>query len=119
MPTRLHALLVAALLVAALVLAGCDRSQPLEAADIGFGSFGTRTDVDCGAGKTLRITGSNNTLRVVGACSAVRVDGADNTITLDQVDDDLTVFGINNTVTYKNGDPKVRDEGMGNRINGG
>lgn len=114
MPTR-----VSALLVAALLLTGCDRYQPLEVADIGFGSFGTRTDVDCGSGKSLRITGSNNTLRVLGGCSAVRVDGADNTITLDRVDDDLTVYGINNTVTYKSGEPKVRDEGSGNRINGG
>ena len=42
-----------------------------------------------------------------------------NKIPFDTVDKELSVVGLNNTVTYKGGDPKVDDLGSGNRISKG
>ncbi len=86
------------------------------AGTINYGSFGTRSDIDCADGKSLNVGGSNNVLKVRGVCRAVSVGGADNTITLDRVDGELNVVGLNNTVSYAQGDPEVTDAGTGNRI---
>jgi len=83
---------------------------------INYGSFGTKTDLDCAEGKSLNVGGSNNVLTVRGACRTVSVGGADNAITLNRVDDELTVVGLNNTVSYTAGEPAVTDTGAGNRI---
>ena len=39
--------------------------------------------------------------------------------TLDKIDKDISVVGLNNTVTYKDGDPKVNDLGSGNSVKKG
>ncbi|HEU4363127.1 MAG TPA: DUF3060 domain-containing protein, partial [Mycobacterium sp.] len=44
---------------------------------------------------------------------------ADNKITFDKIDKSLTITGLNNTVTYKNGQPKVDDHGSGNTVKNG
>jgi hypothetical protein len=49
----------------------------------------------------------------------VNIGGADNKITFDTVDKALSVVGLNNTVTYKNGNPKVDDLGSGNKLSKG
>ena len=46
----------------------------------------------------------------------MNVGGADNKITFDKIDKELSVVGLNNTVTYKDGDPKVNNLGSGNDI---
>ena len=38
---------------------------------------------------------------------------------MDRVDKGLSVVGFNNTVTYKQGDPKINDTGSGNKISKG
>ncbi|MGH3597777.1 MAG: DUF3060 domain-containing protein, partial [Mycobacterium sp.] len=43
----------------------------------------------------------------------------DNKITLDKIDNQLNVVGFNNTITYKDGSPKVDNLGTGNTINKG
>ena len=102
---------------AGLLLAGCGGAPPANPAqEIEYASVGTAAELDCGAGKTLSVTGSNNTLRVTGECASVSVSGSDNTIALARVDGELTVSGVNNAVNYAAGDPAVRDEGSGNRI---
>jgi hypothetical protein len=109
----------------ALAMAGCGSrdgepsTRVLSGSTVNYGSFGTSADLDCGRGNSLTVTGSNNTLKVAGACSSVRVSGADNTIALVQVDVELAVDGLNNTVTYKAGEPAVEDSGSGNRIGRG
>ena len=109
----------------ALTLAGCgspdgEPGARVEAGStLNYGSFGTTADLDCGQGNSLTVAGSNNTLKVSGACASVRVSGADNTITLQQVDVELAVPGLNNTVTYKAGEPAVEDSGSGNRVGRG
>ena len=86
------------------------------AGTINYGSFGTKADIDCAAGKSLNIGGSNNVLKVRGTCRTVIVGGADNTITLERVNGELNVVGLNNNVRYAAGDPAVTDTGAGNRI---
>lgn len=111
--------------VAALLLAGCgsagdEAGSAAEAANtINYDSFGTKTTIDCGNGKSLDVGGSNNILTVTGTCVSVSVGGADNTITVARIDGQLAVPGLNNTVTYKAGDPSVDDQGTGNRISRG
>ncbi len=104
---------------AILVLAGCGTAPDPAVgpgADVTYGSFGTKADIDCGEGRSLSIGGSNNSLTVLGRCSSVTVGGADNTVTLHQVDGELSVTGLNNTVRYRSGDPAVTDTGSNNRI---
>ena len=125
MPKYFSAALAAWPPIVALTLVGCGSADnsPATSAGVGstvnYGSFGTTADLDCGRGNSLNVAGSNNTLKVAGACASVRVSGADNTITLQRIDGDLTVVGLNNTVTYKAGEPAVEDTGSGNRISGG
>lgn len=103
-----------------MMIAGCGgdkpRPHPETTETVGYGSVGKRAQIDCGAGKSLDITGSNNSLTVVGACWSVRVGGADNRITADRIDGELSVDGLNNTIDYRDGDPAVHDRGSGNRI---
>lgn len=86
------------------------------AGTINYGSFGTKTDIDCAEGKSLNIGGSNNVIKVRGTCRTVSVGGADNTIALERVEGELNVVGLNNNVSYTAGDPAVTDTGAGNRI---
>jgi hypothetical protein len=81
-----------------------------------YGSFGTKTEIDCADGKSLNIGGSNNTLTVTGTCANVNIGGADNIVTLERIDKEISVVGLNNRVTYKEGDPKVNDTGSNNTI---
>ncbi len=116
-----RAVCAAAMATLAAVLAGCGSESPGGTAvpTIVYGSYGSTADIDCGNGKSLTVAGSNNTLTVSGSCTSVRVDGADNTITLARVDGELSVLGLNNTIRYKAGDPRVDDTGSGNRISQG
>jgi hypothetical protein len=86
---------------------------------INYMSVGTTTDLDCAEGKSLTVGGSNNTLTVAGTCESVNIGGADNKVNLDTVKRDITTVGLNNTVVYRNGDPKVSDVGTNNSIKKG
>jgi hypothetical protein len=86
---------------------------------INYGSFGTTAEVDCANGKSLDVGGSNNTLTVLGTCSSVKIAGADNKIVFDKIDEALAVYGLNNTVTIKAGDPKIDNRGQGNDVKKG
>ena len=84
-----------------------------------YGSVGQTATLDCADGKSLDVAGSNDTLTVTGTCDTVSIGGAGNKVTIDKISTHLTVLGFNNTVTYKNGDPKVENLGSGNTINKG
>jgi hypothetical protein len=56
---------------------------------------------------------------VKGTCNNVNIGGADNKVTFEKIDNGLSVVGLNNTVSYKDGDPKVNDTGSGNSIRKG
>jgi hypothetical protein len=117
------ALLLAAVAVS-LPLAACGPNgdapdAPVVGSTVNYGSFGTSADIDCGAGKSLNVTGSNNTLTVRGSCASISIGGADNTVLAERIDGLLSVAGLNNIVSYQSGDPTVNDEGAGNRISRG
>ena len=82
-------------------------------------SIGSTQTVDCNE-STLIVNGANNTINALGTCLAVTVQGSGNLIIADNVINDITVYGSNQTVFYKTGDPVVwdrgRELGMMNRI---
>jgi hypothetical protein len=86
---------------------------------LNYGSFGTTGTLDCANGKSLNVAGSNNTLTVTGTCETVSIGGTGNKITLDKINTRLTVLGMENTITYKDGDPKVDNIGTNNDIKKG
>ena len=84
-----------------------------------YGSFNTTANLDCANGKSLNVAGSNNTLTVTGTCETVSIGGTGNKITIDKINTRLTVLGVENTITYKDGDPKVDNIGTNNNIKKG
>jgi hypothetical protein len=81
--------------------------------------MGVEETVDCN-GATLLVDGTRNTVNALGTCWAVTVMGSGHTIIADNVVHDITVYGSNESVFYKNGEPFVwdrgRELGMVNRI---
>jgi hypothetical protein len=81
---------------------------------------GAQQTVDCN-GATLLVDGTSNTVNALGTCWAVTVMGSGHTIVADNVVHDITVYGWDQSVYYKNGEPIVwdrgRELGMVNRIN--
>nr|WP_090279241.1 DUF3060 domain-containing protein [Mycolicibacterium komanii]CRL75065.1 transmembrane protein [Mycolicibacterium komanii] len=76
--------------------------------------------IDC-ADSTLLVNGANNRITTLGNCWAVTMQGNGNVVVADNVINDITVYGWDQTVLYKNGNPLVLDRGrelgMTNRIN--
>jgi hypothetical protein len=70
---------------------------------------------------TLLVDGTRNTVNALGTCWAVTVMGSGHTVVADNVVHDITVYGFNESVFYKSGQPFVwdrgRELGMTNRIN--
>jgi Protein of unknown function (DUF3060) len=75
--------------------------------------------LDCNE-STLFVTGTGNTINALGSCWAVTVQGSSNVVIADDIVDNVIVYGSDQTVFYKNGDPVVwdrgRELGMTNRI---
>jgi hypothetical protein len=75
--------------------------------------------IDCNE-STLFVNGSNNMITATGSCYAVSVQGSANTVIADDVVNDITVYGFDQTVFFKTGDPVITDVGrqlqMTNRI---
>lgn len=82
-------------------------------------SIGSTQTIDCNE-STLLVNGSGNTINALGTCWAVTVQGSSNLIVADNVINDITVYGSDQTVFYKSGEPVVwdrgRELGMTNRI---
>jgi Protein of unknown function (DUF3060) len=75
--------------------------------------------IDCNE-STLIVTGTGNTINALGSCWAVTLQGSSNIVVADNVVDNIIVYGNDQTVFYKNGEPVVwdrgRELGMTNRI---
>jgi hypothetical protein len=75
--------------------------------------------LDCNE-STLFVTGTGNTINALGSCWAVTLQGSSNIVVADNVVDNIIVYGNDQTVFYKNGEPAVwdrgRELGMTNRI---
>jgi DUF3060 family protein len=80
---------------------------------------GITKTLDCSGG-TLNVMGTSNQIFAMGTCWAVTVMGSGNVIVADTVVNDITVYGYDQTVFYKNGDPilwdRGRELGMTNRL---
>jgi hypothetical protein len=63
---------------------------------------------------------THNTINALGSCWAVTLQGSSNIVVADNVVDNIIVYGNDQTVFYKNGEPVVwdrgRELGMTNRI---
>lgn len=81
---------------------------------------GIKQTVDCN-NRTLLVTGTGNQITAMGTCWAVAVQGSSNVIVADTVINDITVYGWDQTVLYRHGDPVLwdrgRELGMPNRLN--
>ena len=135
MSTRARVSVAAGALAAAIGLcgaAGCAGSQPTAAAPriksgaqrevgntITYDPLGSSTELDCGHGKSLNVTGSNNTLTVRGSCASVTVAGADNRLTFDRIERLLTITGLSNVVVYKAGDPTIDNQAASSTVKRG
>ena len=75
--------------------------------------------IDCNDA-TLLVNGSNLTVTALGNCYAVTVMGSSNVVIADSVSHDITVYGHDQTVFYKSGQPflwdRGRELGMTNRL---
>jgi hypothetical protein len=75
--------------------------------------------IDCND-STLFVNGNYNMITATGSCYAVTVQGSANTVIADNVVNDITVYGFDQTVFFKTGDPVITDVGrqlaMTNRI---
>jgi hypothetical protein len=80
---------------------------------------GLEQTIDCN-GATLLVDGTRNVVNALGTCWAVTVMGSGHTVVADNVIHDITVYGYNESVFYKSGQPVVwdrgRELGMTNRI---
>ncbi|BCI51802.1 membrane protein [Mycolicibacterium litorale] len=80
---------------------------------------GVQQTVDC-RNATLHVNGNGNRVYALGTCWAVTMQGSGNLVVADNVINDITVYGWDQTVMYKNGQPVVwdrgRELGMTNRI---
>jgi hypothetical protein len=80
---------------------------------------GIEQTIDCN-GATLIVTGTRNVVNALGTCWAVSVMGSGHTVVADNVIHDITVYGSNESVFFKAGDPAIwdrgRELGMTNRI---
>jgi DUF3060 family protein len=80
---------------------------------------GISQTIDCNE-STLIVNGTGNTVYALGSCWAVTLQGSSNIVIADNVVDNVLVYGSDQTVFYKSGDPVVwdrgRELGMTNRI---
>jgi Protein of unknown function (DUF3060) len=71
---------------------------------------GIQQTIDCNQ-STLLVNGSYNTIYAVGSCWAVTMQGSSNMVIADNIVNDVTVYGNDQTVLYKSGEPIVLDRG--------
>ncbi|WP_101948292.1 DUF3060 domain-containing protein [Mycobacterium sp. 3519A] len=80
---------------------------------------GINQTIDCNQ-STLIVNGTANTIYAVGSCWAVTLQGSSNVVIADNIVDNVIVYGNDQSVFYKSGDPVVwdrgRELGMVNRI---
>lgn len=88
-------------------------------ADTTITGIGIVQTIDCSDG-TLIVNGQGNQITALGSCWGVTLQGSSNVVVADNVVNDITVYGLDQTVLYKTGEPFVwdrgRELGMTNRV---
>ena len=111
--------LVACLIAVPAALAVGVPAAQAKNGDTHITAIGSTQTIDCNE-STLIVLGSGNNITALGTCWAVTVQGSANVIVADNVINDITVYGSDQSVFYKNGEPAVwdrgRELGMTNRI---
>lgn len=72
--------------------------------------IGVVQTIDC-KNSTLLVNGQFNRITALGSCWAVTLQGNSNVVVADNVVNDVTVYGWDQMVLYKTGDPLVWDRG--------
>ncbi|MCV7169458.1 DUF3060 domain-containing protein [Mycobacterium manitobense] len=87
--------------------------------DTHINGIGVERTLDCND-STLHVMGSGHRITALGSCWAVTVQGSGNIVVADNVVNDITVYGWDQTVFFKNGEPVLwdrgRELGMTNRL---
>jgi hypothetical protein len=103
----------------AFILAAAAPTAHAKNGDTHVTGQGLEQTVDCN-GATLLVDGTSNTVNALGTCWAVTMMGSGNTVVADAVVHDITVYGWDEAVYYKSGQPFIwdrgRELGMVNRI---
>jgi hypothetical protein len=114
--------LSAACLVAFAVGVPAAHARPVgdhQGTDTHITGAGTVQTIEC-FDSTLHVNGTANMVTVFGTCWAVTMQGTGNTVIADTVANDITVYGYDQTVLFRHGDPIIwdrgRELGMTNRI---
>lgn len=75
--------------------------------------------LDCND-STLIVVGTGNRVTAFGSCWAVTVQGSSNIVVAENVVNDITVYGFDQTVLFRTGEPVLwdrgRELGMTNRL---
>lgn len=108
--TVARALAATALAGAVQLTAGGLPAAHAKNGDTHITGIGVEQTVDCN-GSTLMVDGTKNTVYALGACWAVTVQGSSNTVIADAVINDITVYGWDQAVFFRNGDPAISDRG--------
>lgn len=102
-----------------IALAGGAPAAHAENGDTHITGTGITRALDCNE-STLLVNGTGNQIFAKGTCWAVTVMGTGNVVVADTVINDITVYGYDQTVFYKFGDPVLwdrgRELGMMNRL---
>ncbi|MET0456217.1 MAG: DUF3060 domain-containing protein [Mycobacterium sp.] len=80
---------------------------------------GISQTLDCNE-SALIVVGTGNYITAMGTCWAISVQGSSNVVVADNVINDITVYGNDQTVLFRGGDPLLwdrgRELGMTNRL---
>jgi len=111
---------LAAVLVVPFVLAVAGApGAAAENGDTHITGVGVVQTIDC-RDSVLHVNGSGNQIFALGTCYGVTLQGSSNIVIADNVTNDITVYGWDQTVLFKNGDPilwdRGRELGMTNRL---
>jgi hypothetical protein len=111
--------LASCLVVIPLGLAGGGGVAQAKNGDTHVSGQGIEQTLDCND-STLHVMGADNKVTALGTCWAVTVQGSSNLVVAENVVNDITVYGWNQTVFFKNGQPVLwdrgRELGMTNRL---
>lgn len=111
--------LAAGVITIAVALAAPPPAAHAKNGDTHVTGQGIERTLDCNE-STLLVNGTQNIVTALGTCWAVTVMGSSNTVVADTIINDITVYGWDETVFFRNGDPFIwdrgRELGMVNRL---
>lgn len=111
--------LAAGVITIAVALAAPPPAAHAKNGDTHVTGQGIERTLDCNE-STLLVNGTQNIVTALGTCWAVTVMSSSNTVVADTIINDITVYGWDETVFFRNGDPFIwdrgRELGMVNRL---